>query len=993
MTNILLPAAGRATAVALAMTACVAGAAAPRVTDGLLVLYRFDEQQGDTLRDRADVVPALDLVVETPGAVRWREGLLEISSSARIRSRRPATRLINAVKQSGAVTIEAWVRPQNDRQQGPARIVSLSPSASERNVTLGQDGNRFDVRLRTTETSTNGIPSTASPAGSLKAGKLTHVVFTRDMSGAVRISIDGTQTADGRVSGNLANWNGDYRLLLANEMAGDRPWVGELHLVAIYHRALSNEEISRNFSAGVGASADYAALLPAAAKREVDFVNDVKPIFREHCFECHATGNEEGGLNLGTRARVMEGGEGGLILMRGNSGASRLVHRVAGIKEDEAMPPEGDRLTDEQIGILRAWIDQGAEWPADADILDPRTELAREHWAFQPLRAVEPPEPQDTAWEQTPIDRFILASLEAEGFEPSEPISPRKLMRRIMFDLVGLPPQPDELTEFEAACEQDRAAAVDALVGRLLDSRHFGERWGRHWLDIARYADSDGQEADRDRPNAYHYRDFVIRAFNDDMPFDQFVRWQLAGDEYQPDTPSAVAATGFLVAGPHTVLADTFLEEERLRNRYNELDDIVSTTGTALLGLTIGCARCHDHKYDAISSREYYRILSTFHSGDRKKVQISGKGPKLLAFRDFGPSPATSWLFGRGDFYDRDQQVKLGFLQVLMRGKTADDYRSLALEEHPKAESTFQRTALAEWITDVGQGAGSLLARVIVNRLWQHHFGDGLVRTVDDFGIRGELPTHPELLEWLANDLVTHGWKLKRLHRLIVTSAAYQQGTLFDADEAKTDPGNRLLWRRHPQRLEAEVLRDAMLSVSGTLNLEPFGPAFKPPIPKEAIAARNLKSKYPNDAKDEPATRRRTVYMFHKRVVPYPLLQAFDRPDLLQSCGRRETSTVAPQALALLNDSFVRTRASDFAQRLINESGGENRVLVERGFELAVGRSPSPSEAAAALAFIAAQQERRQKRKADQPAEEAHRRAVTDFCQTLFSLNEFLYVD
>ncbi|MGE0375782.1 MAG: DUF1549 domain-containing protein, partial [Planctomycetaceae bacterium] len=584
--NALLRAAGRLVAVGLALTASVAAAASPRVMDGVLVLYCFNESAEAAIRDQSGVEPALDLVVETPAAVRWREGFLDITSSARIRTSTPATRLIEAVKQSGALSVEVWMRPRGDRQKGPARIVSLSSGPSERSVTLGQEGDRFDVRLRTSETSENGLPSTASPPGSVRSGELTHVVYARDPSGAVRIFINGSQAATAQVAGDFAKWRADDRLLLANEMTGNRPWKGELHLVAVYSRALTDDEIRQNHSAGLPSSVDYAALLPPAAGRTVDFVRDVQPIFRDRCFECHATGNEEGGLNLGTRARVMEGGEGGAILTAGDSAASRLVHLVAGVIDKAVMPPEGDRLTDEQIGILRAWIDQGADWPADADVPDPRTERAREHWAFQPLQTVNPPALESGASGQTPIDRFILAELKDNGLRPTPPIEPRKLMRRIVFDLIGLPPTPQELDEFEAACNIDRAAAIGALVDRVLDSTHYGERWGRHWLDVARYADSDGQEGDQDRPHAYHYRDFVIRAFNDDMPFDRFVRWQLAGDEYEPHNPAAVAATGFLVAGPHTVLGNTFLEEELLRNRYNELDDVVATTGTALLGLT-----------------------------------------------------------------------------------------------------------------------------------------------------------------------------------------------------------------------------------------------------------------------------------------------------------------------------------------------------------------------------------------------------------------------
>ena len=565
-------------------------------------------------------------------------------------------------------------------------------------------------------------------------------------------------------------------------------------------------------------------LLPPPVGRPVDFVADVQPIFRKHCFECHAEGNEEGGLNLGIKARVWEGGEHGPVLVPGDSAASRLIHLVSGVEPDAVMPPEKERLSDEQIGVLRAWIDQGAAWPSHADVLDPRTERAREHWAFQPLRAVEMPVVQQADWPLTPLDHFVLAKLEADKLAPVAPLDARKLIRRVYFDLIGLPPTPEEMAKWEEEIRKAEVgkpkAAVDALVDQLLASPHYGERWARHWLDVARYADSNGQEGDQDRPNAYHYRDFVIRSLNDDLPFDQFVRWQLAGDEFEPTNAQAIAATGFLAAGPHTVLENTFLEEERLRNRYNELDDMLATIGTAMLGVTLGCARCHDHKYDAVSSREYYRMLAALHGGDRREIPIPGEAQgEVLAFRDFGNEPRATWLFGRGDFYDRDQPVQLGFLSVLSRERTAEDYWAAARQERPLAESSYQRKALALWLTDVEHGAGALVARVIVNRVWQHHFGEGLVRTVNDFGVRAEPPSHPELLEWLAHDFVEHGWKLKRLHKLIMSSAAY-------------------LGRRAPRRLEAEVLRDALLAVSGQLNAELYGPAFKPPISSPQIRAR-----------------------------------------------------------------------------------------------------------------------------------------------------------
>ena len=443
------------------------------------------------------------------------------------------------------------------------------------------------------------------PVKALLATELTHVVYTRDAAGKATIFVNGKEAATAEVAGSLANWVGDFRLLLANERTGDRPWHGELHLVAVYDRALSAGEVAQNFKAGSNWSAvNLAALLPPAADRKVDFVKDVQPILRKHCFECHAEGNEEGGLNLGVKSRALEGGDHGPVFAAGQSAASRLIHLVAGLEKDKLMPPEDNPpLTKDEIGILRAWIDQGAEWPAGTDVLDPRLEQARTHWAFQPLRSVEPPAVKDEGWVRTPIDRFILASLEAKGLAPSPRAESRALLRRLSFDVTGLPPTLAlsglASQEAESTREAEWEKAHEAVVDKLLASRHYGERWGRHWLDVARYADSDGYESDADRPHAYQYRDFVIRALNDDLPVDTFLRWQLAGDEIEPNNPQAVAATGFLTAAAITILPPTHLEEERLRNRYNELDDMLSTIGTGMLGLTLGCARCHDHKYDA----------------------------------------------------------------------------------------------------------------------------------------------------------------------------------------------------------------------------------------------------------------------------------------------------------------------------------------------------------------------------------------------------------
>jgi hypothetical protein len=609
-------------------------------------------------------------------------------------------------------------------------------------------------------------------------------------------------------------------------------------------------------------------------------------------------------------------------------------------------------------------------------------------------------------------------------------------------------------------------------------------------------------EIDADRPNAYRYRDFVIRALNDDLPFDTFVRWQLAGDEIAPAEPDAIAATGFIAEGVNTILPDKQMVEEKLRNRANELDDMVFTTAQALLGLTLACARCHDHKYDPLPTRDYYSLMRVFNGGDRAEVpmaspevvdvhrkaqkewnqahesvvrerdawlkearrpfesslrgelidqlDISDQEKRLLkehpedsqamelankfkkeltiadreyvaalpaegqsrweefnrrvdsvskrkpedlpmafAFADFGPEPAETGLFERGDFMARNERMDLGFLTVLTSGRTPRDYWDEAQSSRLRLDSTQQRRALADWMTDMDHGAGALLARVMVNRVWQHHFGEGLVRTSSDFGTRGERPSHPALLEWLAGEFVRSGWSIKRLHRLILNSAIYQQASDYDPGKAAIDPENRLLWRQRPVRLEAEMLRDAMLVASGTLNRQLYGPSFKPPIPLEAIQARNVKNPYPKDARDTPETRRRSIYMFHKRVVQYPLMQAFDAPDAQQSCGMRMNTTVAPQALAMLNDPFVRLRALELANRVRLEAGDRIDDQIFFAFQQALNRSPDPEELADVRAFIKQQSLERIGR----GESDGSLLALTDFCHSLFGLNEFMYVD
>ena len=994
-----------------------------RITQNQIALYTFESPEEGIVRDRSGFGEPLNLRIDKPQSTLIRNGKMFISSSVLIASDGPATKLIEAIRQTGELTIEIWMKPLDLNQSGPARVVSLSNDTSQRNLTLGQDKGRLDVRLRTSSTDNNGQPSTSGPENSL-ATKLSHVVFTRNASGDVGLYQDGKRIVSGNVAGDFTNWSHDFRLSIANEISGDRPWLGDLHLVALYNRALSDAEVTQNHFAGVPNGMDFARILPPPHQGLVDFVRDIQPILRQHCYDCHSADHEDGGVNLGIRQRAFQGGYEGPIFETGNGANSRLIHLVAAVDSKSVMPPETGGLNKSEIGLLRAWIDQGAVWPDGADIADPREEKAKDHWAFQPLHDVAVPIVKDSEWPQntvasrpqgatrgcqTPIDNFILAKLEAASHTPQPAASARELIRRINFDLIGLPPTPEEVADFCGVLEKGRAAAINGLIDRLLASPHYGERWGRHWLDVARYADSDGQESDRDRPTAYHYRDFVIRSLNNDMPYDQFIRWQLAGDEYEPANSEAVAATGFLAAGPFAALPDRLMEDERLRNRYNELDDILSTIGTGFLGLTLGCVRCHDHKYDAIPARDYYGLMSAFHGGERAEVPLGNTNEKVLSYRDLSPEPGPTWLFQRGNYYDRDQPVSLGFVSVLTNGKSPTDYLLTARELSPSKHTTNQRRAMAEWMTDVEHGAGVLLARVIVNRIWQHHFGHGIVRTPGDFGVRSEAPTHPELLEWLVHDFVTHGWQIKRLHRLILQSAVFQQSShLAPRDEPSSgpptqppltatslhsDPDNRLLWKFPIQRLEGEILRDSMLAVSGTLNTKSYGPAVKPPIAGEAILARNVKDPYPDKVEDSAELRRRSIYLFHKRVVPYPLLQAFDKPDAQQTCSRREHTTVATQALALLNDPFVRTVSSEFADRLIRQHPDDLKAQLRYACRLALSREPLDEELAAAETFVIEQTSQRSARDRQLDATTLHRQALTDLCQTQFGLNEFLYVD
>jgi mono/diheme cytochrome c family protein len=993
------------------------------------------------------------------------------------------------------------------------------------------------------------------------------------------------------------------------------------------------------------------------------FQEKVRLTLAHNCVSCHGGDAKESEFDLTTRDALLVGGEGGKVVVPGDASASRLVKLITHEMEPK-MPEEADKLADSEIAAITEWINLGA--PYDKPLVTAEDDIhwterkvdddARRFWSFQPLQAATPPPVKQTDWPRTPIDPFILSKLEAAGLAPNLPADKRTLIRRAYFDLIGMPPTPDEVQAF---LQNDSPDAWPELIDDLLSREEYGERWGRHWLDIARFAESHGFEQDYDRPHAYHFRDFVIKALNQDMPFDRFVRWQIAGDEFAPDDPLAMMATGFLGAG---VFPTQITANEVERTRYDALDDMAATTGVAFLGLTVGCARCHDHKFDPIPQADYYRMISTFTTTVRSNVPLalntaeyeekkkafdlahaplaaelaafektllparfadweakrnateppspawetldvvetrsaggatfkkladksllvggpsapfdtytlvaqtpttgvtairietladksmqrggpgragngnfalsdfavtaspaSGEGkaapvvftrakatydrkgyesskaidadkkscwaldphfgedhaavfetqadigfpggtvltfelhfngntyhnigrprlsvttaPRPVEIKPSGPpaeviaalaspkaqrsdpqrqtllhwyrqrdpewsklnakvqaSLATApkpqsttvmvtsegvkpirhhtqgadffdktYFLRRGDTEHKESVAEAGFLQVLMpAGADPQQWRETP---PPGVKTSYRRRALANWITDAEQGAGQLMARVAANRLWQHHFGRGIVATSNDFGAQGARPTHPELLDGLARRLIDEGYRLKPLHKLLMTSAVYMQSSDFDEAKSTADIENSLWWRQSFRRLEAEAIRDSMLAVSGVLDRRQFGPGTL-----------------------DEGHNRRSIYFQIKRSRLIPVLQLFDSPEPLASMGRRPSTTIAPQALLFMNNTHVRRWVGAFAGRLKAAADKSPAAAVRQAYWIALSREPTAGELAANEAFLTQQTAAYQAAKKPN----AQHRALVDFCQVVLSLNEFIYVE
>ncbi len=594
----------------------------------------------------------------------------------------------------------------------------------------------------------------------------------------------------------------------------------------------------------------------------------------------------------------------------------------------------------------------------------------REHWAFQPLSDPTPPAVQHENWSSNAIDRFILAKLEKKGLIPTPAADRVTLIRRVTLDLIGVPPTPEEVDAFLA---DERPDAYEQLVDRLLASPHYGERWAQHWLDLARYAETDGFEHDVSRPTAWKYRDWVIQALNADLPYDEFVRQQIAGDVLQPDDDTAAIATGFALCGPD--MPDINRQEER---RHMVLNDIAGTVGSVFLGLQIGCAECHDHKFDPISQADFYRLRACFEPALHfRKPDVD----RELRERN-AADRAPSFLYARGDFRRPTQELQPGFPRI-----------ANAWGDAPTEEDPSPRAALARWLTRPDH---PLTTRVIVNRLWQHHFGEGLVATPSDFGVMGEAPTHPELLDWLARELSRQGWSLKRLHKLILSSATYRQAShasegdfaIWEQD-LKRDPENRLLWHMRRQRLEGEAIRDCMLAAADRLSPRTGGPGVMPPLPAELVST--LLRDHWTPSPDEEDHRRRSVYLFARRNLRYPLFEAFDRPEAATSCPRRTRSTIAPQSLLLLNSEFSLQCAQDLTRFVQARVGDKPDACVELLYLRLLGRMPSTAEQAHAEAFLYASVERQ--RISESAGQDQLSKSLTLLALAMFNLNEFVYVD
>jgi hypothetical protein len=729
-----------------------------------------------------------------------------------------------------------------------------------------------------------------------------------------------------------------------------------------------------------------------------EFDREVAPILVNHCLDCHQPDKKSGELDISTSTKLLAGGEQGAALNPGKPAESLLIQRI----EAGEMPPDDAHgikpLVPAQVAVLRSWIESGAPWPKDRTlgVHEKQVDLEgqRGFWSFQPVRLPDMPVAAadinaSANRAANAIDAFILDKLAGNGLTMSRPADRSDLLRRMSLDVRGLPPTLDEQELF---LKDESPDAVERLADRLLSDPAYGERWSRHWLDLVRYADSNGYERDSDKPSVWRYRDYVIDALNSDKPYDRFVVEQLAGDEFPSPTPETIIATGFHALGTWQDEVDPL---EAPQYRADELDDMIRTTSQTLLGVTIGCARCHNHKFDPLTMADYYSLsailapLKRPNEGrtDRDRLAIT---PAQLQQSPVPDAPRAYFLY--------EDSPNAPVTHLLLSGRASNPgaimqpqvpvvLTSVQPEFTPVGKhTTGRRLTFARWVATADN---PLASRVMVNRLWQHHFGTGLVSTPSDFGNMGARPTHPELLDWLAYEF-THDaqWSMKRIHRLILGSETYQQASVWDSASAAKDSENKLLWRYPYHRLDAESIRDSMLQVAGNLDRTMHGPAVKLPIPLAAIEAHTDKEAAWK-ADGEPATNRRTVYAYVKRTLLVPMLETLDFCDTTQTSDVRPVTSVATQALTLYNGDFANRQAEVFSDRLLQETPESAVDQVELAYRLALARPPSAAEQQAVGAFRAREAAEQRGAGTDPPT--AGRAALVQVCRMILNLDEFVY--
>jgi hypothetical protein len=800
----------------------------------------------------------------------------------------------------------------------------------------------------------------------------------------------------------------------------------------------------------------------AFAPEQIEFFEKkIRPVLVEHCYKCHSPEEKiKGGLVLDSRSGVLKGGDGGPAVVSGEPEKSLLIQAIRYGDEELQMPPK-HRLTPEQVRDFEEWVRLGLPDPRDGSVVAQPAyawEAVRNFWSFRPVTEPSTPNVQNTAWARGEIDRFLLAQLEPKGLTPNPDSDRRTLLRRVTYDLTGLPPKPEEMRDFLSDTAPD---AFEKVVERLLASPHYGEQWGRHWLDVVRYADTSGCNSDYPVPSAYRYRNYVVDSFNRDKPYDQFLREQIAGDLLPAATDEEhyekVVATGYLALA------------RRFGSRANEfhltIEDAIDNLGKATLGLSLGCARCHDHKFDPVPARDYYALYGIFDSSrfafpgteiyprtrdftpllpkeeaairlaqaaeasdldqriedlknEKKQLERSEKKAaesqlmpvansgdsaaavaskpamrtaadakrdleaaiarqkELVAEADRYPKayavsegkPHNAQLHRKGDPANKGDEVPRGFLTIL-GGQTV-----------PPDEKGSGRLQLAEWLTAPDN---PLTARVMVNRIWQHHFGRGLVKTPNDFGVRGEAPTHPELLDWLAQQFIESGWSIKAMHRLIVHSRAYQMSSEDNPECSAKDVANDSFWRFNRRRLSAEEIRDSILAVSTGLDSaiggqHPFAPELQWKYTQHKPFVAHFE------------TSRRSLYMMQQRIRKHPYLELFDGADPNATTAVRPTSTTPIQALWMLNNELAHAEAVRLAERLSTEFSDET-ARISRVIELVLCRPAEEAELQDARHYLAKVSGALDD--AEVPPDQRSRAALGSFTRVLFSTNEFVFVD